>query len=578
MAVTTSTRVGVTLWSSDSDQFSRAQMQASHTAIEANAAIYSQAAIGSRPTAGKLGRFFWATDETKLYYDNGSAWTVVGTGVFLPLSGGTLSGALAVATSVTITGGSVIAATTATIGSGTVSAAVTAGAGTHSLALGRRDGTSSSPAINLNSSGNNQAYDVRLFASGGDGSVGNGSLTINAAGGVSINGGTTWHSGNDGTGSGLDADLLDGQESTVFATKTGTETLTNKTLTTPTINSGVVVTPTIASFTNATHDHSNAAGGGNIPQTSVTGLLASLSSKADGSTVTAHTGASTEVHGITGAVVGTTDTQTLAAKTLTTPVIGSFTNATHDHSNAAGGGNIPEASVTGLVSDLAAKATTATVSGHTGASTGVHGATGAVVGTTDTQTLTNKTIDGTSNTIRNVPAGTLTGFAGMVIPFAGTSAPSGYLMCDGSAVSRSTYATLFAVVSTTYGSGDGTTTFNLPNLKGRVPVGFDASQTEFDSLGENGGEKTHTLTTAEMPSHNHGGAVTGTGTHIHTIRNGSADTNKNVSSGSVALSNASAYTTASSEGGHAHGISAQGDGTAHNILQPYIALNYVIKV
>lgn len=86
---------------------------------------------------------------------------------------------------------------------------------------------------------------------------------------------------------------------------TNTQTLTNKTLT----------TPTIASFANANHDHSNSAGGG----------------------TTAHSSA-TAAHGATGAVVGTTNTQTLSSKTLTTPTIASFVNATHDHASAAGGG------------------------------------------------------------------------------------------------------------------------------------------------------------------------------------------------------------------------------------------------
>lgn len=64
------------------------------------------------------------------------------------------------------------------------------------------------------------------------------------------------------------------------------------------------------------------------------------------------------------------------------------------------------------------------------------------------------------------------------------SAPTGYLLCDGTAVSRTTYAGLYAVIGTTYGTGDGTTTFNLPNMKGKVPVGYDTSQTEFNTIGK----------------------------------------------------------------------------------------------
>lgn len=65
--------------------------------------------------------------------------------------------------------------------------------------------------------------------------------------------------------------------------------------------------------------------------------------------------------------------------------------------------------------------------------------------------------------------------SGAILPYGGSTAPSNFLLCDGSAVSRTTYSTLFGILSTTYGIGDGSTTFNLPNMKGRVPVGYSAS-------------------------------------------------------------------------------------------------------
>lgn len=91
------------------------------------------------------------------------------------------------------------------------------------------------------------------------------------------------------------------------------------------------------------------------------------------------------------------------------------------------------------------------------------------------------------------------GVPGIVIPFAGTVSPEGYLLCDGSAVSRSTYALLYAVIGDTYGAGDGSTTFNLPDLRGRVVIGISGTRT----LGTTGGEETHTLDTTELPSHLH---------------------------------------------------------------------------
>jgi microcystin-dependent protein len=105
--------------------------------------------------------------------------------------------------------------------------------------------------------------------------------------------------------------------------------------------------------------------------------------------------------------------------------------------------------------------------------------------------------------------------AGIVSAFAGTTAPSGWLMCYGQAVSRTDYSALFTALSTTYGSGDGSTTFNIPDMRGRAVAGVDnmggtaASRltstvlTASNTLGATGGTQTHTLITAELASHNH---------------------------------------------------------------------------
>lgn len=93
--------------------------------------------------------------------------------------------------------------------------------------------------------------------------------------------------------------------------------------------------------------------------------------------------------------------------------------------------------------------------------------------------------------------------SGVINMWATTTAPTGWLICDGATVSRTTYAALFAVISTTYGAGDGSTTFNLPSMKGKVPVGLNSADAAFDSMGLSGGAKTHTLDTSEMPVHTH---------------------------------------------------------------------------
>jgi microcystin-dependent protein len=159
---------------------------------------------------------------------------------------------------------------------------------------------------------------------------------------------------------------------------------------------------------------------------------------------------------------------------------------------------------------------------------------------------------------------------GNVSAFAGVTAPVGYFLCDGSAYSRTLYSNLFNVIGTIYGVGDGLSTFNVPNLKGRFPVGLDASQTEFDVLAETGGAKTHTLTVSEMPSH----------THTHNAMTGGqgqrglciADGTNTVTALDSSLGELNVGTTPS-----ALMINNTGGSQAHNNLQPYIVMNYIIK-
>lgn len=201
---------------------------------------------------------------------------------------------------------------------------------------------------------------------------------------------------------------------------------------------------------------------------------------------------------------------------------------------------------------------------------------------------------------------------GSVSAYAGISVPGGWLYCDGSAIDRTIYADLFASIGTTYGNGNGTTTFNIPNLRGRNVIGLNSSETDFDVLGETGGEKRHTLTVGEMPAHTH--TITDPGhahgvtdpTHSHGVvdpghdhlyANNSGDQGVNTlttqsdaadqveygqtTSTSTTGVSVSVATTGVTVNDGMTGITATnstGGSQSHNVLDPYMALRYIIKV
>jgi len=180
--------------------------------------------------------------------------------------------------------------------------------------------------------------------------------------------------------------------------------------------------------------------------------------------------------------------------------------------------------------------------------------------------------------------GNLTGIEGIptatIVPWSDSSVPSGFLECNGAAVSRTTYSALFAIVGTTYGAGDGSSTFNVPDLQDNVAVGKSGTK----NLGSTGGANTvtstgnvggstanATLSTGQLASHSHPGPTI--------ITNGPNPTEVPATASAGMTNNRGLPSTGNtgSGQGHSHNMSATFSGDATSVVQPYLTLIYIIK-
>jgi len=145
-----------------------------------------------------------------------------------------------------------------------------------------------------------------------------------------------------------------------------------------------------------------------------------------------------------------------------------------------------------------------------------------------------------------------TELSGVIKGYGGSSAPTGYLLCDGTGYSTTTYASLYAVIGYTFGGSSGT--FNVPDFRGNTLVGYKSGDVYFGTLGLTVGEQQHTLTITEMPSHTHP-QVSGSFTS------------------GASYPSSGAYNTLFNLGP----TGATGGGGAHNNVQPSLTANYIIK-
>ena len=191
----------------------------------------------------------------------------------------------------------------------------------------------------------------------------------------------------------------------------------------------------------------------------------------------------------------------------------------------------------------------------------------------------------------------LTGIEGIptatIVPWSSGSVPSGFLECNGAAVSRSTYAALFAIVGTTYGAGDGSSTFGLPDHQDNVAVGKSNNKALASTGGANtvansgsvttnvtgnvgGSTANATLSTAQLASHTHGGGFGNPGA----VQNNVSNPSNQFPGGKPGNTG-----SAGSGGGHSHNMSAtfsgsgssNFSGSANSVLQPYLTIIYIIK-
>ena len=205
-------------------------------------------------------------------------------------------------------------------------------------------------------------------------------------------------------------------------------------------------------------------------------------------------------------------------------------------------------------------------------------------GTTYVNILGNVAVSGTVDGVDVSAYGTKTDTAydyrapvGTIIMYGGSSAPSGWVLCNGQALSRTTYSSLFSIVGVTFGGGDGVNTFNVPDLRDRFIMGTPAS--ESSGAGTDVTSHSRTLTLAQMPAHNHTASCSTDGSHVHGLSKLYVDTG-GYAAGVGGPDQGTDSTSIYSSGSHNHTITIgqTGSGSSIDFRPKYFKLAFIMKL